>query len=58
MFQFLHEKNERKVYEAEYCDKRYLITYNPETDEIEHIIPTMGTDTIVHLFKNYIDEQH
>ncbi|WP_158211628.1 hypothetical protein [Alkalihalobacterium alkalinitrilicum] len=56
MFQFLHESNDRRVYQAEYCDERYLITYNSKTDEIEHVAPMLGTDAIVHLFKNYIHE--
>ncbi|MDE5412233.1 MAG: hypothetical protein LPK26_04345 [Bacillaceae bacterium] len=57
MFQFLHEHNDREVYQAEYCDERFLITYNSETDEIEHITPMVGTDAIVRLFKNYRHEQ-
>ncbi len=59
MFKHVETINNREIYSALYCEKDFLITYNPQTEEIEQVRPlSVGTDTLIHQFRKYVKNEN
>ncbi|WP_096201185.1 hypothetical protein [Bacillus sp. FJAT-45350] len=59
MFTHIETINNREIYTANYNSKDFRITYNPENEQIEQVIPlSVGTDYLVNEFRRYIEKHN